>query len=53
MKQDMRRLQDFNTAAKGDLERYERQLQMLSDEISAANDRNRKSVEELATKVCS
>lgn len=52
MKHDIKKLQEYNTALKADLEKYDRQVQMMREELQAASDRNRQAVEELAAKVC-
>jgi len=51
MKQDIKKLQEYNTAAKTDLEKYERQVHMMHDELQNQTERNKQSIEELAVKV--
>ena len=51
MKQDIKKLQEFNSAVKADLEKYERQVHMMHEEIQGQADRNKQSVEELTLKV--
>lgn len=51
MKQDIKKLQEFNSAVKADLERYERQVGIMHEEIQSHTDRNKQSVEEITLKV--
>ena len=51
MKQDIKKLQEFNSAVKADLEKYERQVHMMHEEIQGQADKNKQSVEELTLKV--
>lgn len=53
MKQDIKKLQDYNTAVKGDLDKYERQVHMMHDELQGQTERNKQSLEELTLKVSS